>query len=82
MEFLRDELGHYEEDIKFVKTRGNIFERDYFHRVYIIDFFIGFYMWLVKMDYDLDFFSYYFEKIVSNRNNQNVTSMSMNTLKV
>jgi len=80
MEFLRDELGHYEEDIKFVKTRGNIFERDYFHRVYTIDFFIGFYMWLEKMGYELDFFSYYFEKQGSNRNHQNTSSQSVNSL--
>lgn len=34
------------------------------------------------MDYDLDFFSYYFEKQGSNRNNQNTTSQSVNTLPV
>lgn len=82
MEFVRDELGNYEEDIKYVRSRGNIFERDYFHRIYTIDFFIAYYQWLAKHDYFAEFFSYYFEKEGSNRNRHNTSSRAVNTLTI
>lgn len=82
MEFVRDELGEYEEDIKCVKGRGNLFERDYFHRLYTIDFFIAYYKWLAETGYSSEFFNYYFEKEGSNRNRHKTSSKAVNLLQI
>lgn len=67
-DFLVEILGYSEESIKFVQNRHSLFQRDYFHRCDTVNFNIYFQKWLESEGYELDFFTYYFDKSGSNRN--------------
>lgn len=66
--FLIDELDYTEPQIKAPKGLSPVRLKDYFHRKYTIDFYIGLKQWLVSNGGEINFLNYYFDKVGNNRN--------------
>lgn len=67
-EVIVEALGLSPESVKYVQNKHSLFQRDYFHRCDTVNFNIHFQKWLEASGYDLEFFTYYFDKTGSNRN--------------
>lgn len=65
--FLVEHLNWNLEDIKYPKGTTSFFFRDYFHRLWTIDFHIEYRLWAESKGYEIQFFHYYFDKIGANR---------------
>jgi len=70
VKFLIEELGYSEKDIRYPIGKSTLFFRDYFHRLYTIDFHIEFDEWVNKNDYEINFFYTYFDKIGASRSKE------------
>jgi len=68
--FLIEELGYREEEIRYPIGKSSLFFRDYFHRLYTIDFHIEFDEWIKANDYEIDFFYTYFDKVGASRSKE------------
>lgn len=66
-QFLIDELGYTEDQIKAPKGVAPIKLQDYYHRKFTIDFHINLNQWLQKNNGEIDFLNYYFDKSGNNR---------------
>lgn len=72
VKFLTEHLDWNIEDIKHPKQQNSFFFRDYFHRLWTIDFHIEFRLWTENKGYEILFFDYYFDKIGANRTKRNL----------
>jgi hypothetical protein len=72
VKFLTEHLNWNIEDIKHPKQQNSFFFRDYFHRLWTIDFHIEFRLWTENKGYEILFFDYYFDKIGANRTKRNL----------
>lgn len=71
------------EKIKYPKREAVNFERDYFHRVQTVDFFISAQLWAEDNGYSMEDFYYYFQQSSgSNRNNKGGRNLSDNRLDI
>lgn len=71
-QFLIEEMGFNETDIKAPVGTTSPFHNDYFHRTYTIDFQIALRQWAVATKVDVVFFDTYFDKVGNNRKNANL----------
>ena len=73
VKFLKDELN-YDEDIKikYPIWTNSLFFRDYFHRLYTIQFHIKLFIYLVQNNWTIRIFDTYFDKTWSNRIDANL----------
>lgn len=67
VKFLIENLDYEREDIRYPIGKSSLFFRDYFHRLYTIDFHIEYEDWANKNDYEILFFHTYFDKVGANR---------------
>jgi len=72
VKFLIEYLDWQVENIKYPKGTTSFFFRDYFHRLWTIDFHIEFRLWAENEGYEVLFFHYYFDKIGANRTKRNL----------
>ena len=71
--FLIDELDYTEPQIKAPRGLSPVRLKDYFHRKYTIDFYIGLKQWLKDVNGEIDFLNYYFDKTGNNRSSDKST---------
>lgn len=69
VKFLQEELNYKEDSraIKYPIWTSSMFFRDYFHRLYTIEFHIQLFIYLVQNSWIIKVFDTYFDKIGSNR---------------
>ena len=73
VKFLQDELN-YDEDksIRYPIWTSSMFFRDYFHRLFTIEFHIKLFIYLIQNNWTIKTFDTYFDKIGSNRIDANL----------
>ncbi|WP_417332762.1 hypothetical protein [Halarcobacter sp.] len=60
--YLVKNFNYLPENIKFIKKEVNLFQREYHHRRSTVDFNIGLYKWIQRVDGEIIFSHYYFDK--------------------
>lgn len=80
--FLVEELGKDPSNIKAPIGTTTLFQRDYFHRWWCIDFYILLSQWIQTQEGEIIFLNYYFDKVGSNRNQDKGASKSINSLEL
>lgn len=77
--FLVDHLDYDEGGIKYPDRPTSMFQRDYFHRVATVDFFIAFRQWCDSKGYSVDVCDTYFDKIGANAGNSPLQKLEART---
>ena len=74
VKFLQEDLWYEENNrtIKYPIWTNSLFFRDYFHRIYTIEFHIQLFIYLVQNNWTINTFDTYFDKIGSNRVDANL----------
>ncbi len=67
VKFLVENLDYEKENIRYPIGTSSLFFRDYFHRLFTIDFHIEYEKWANENDYEVLFFHTYFDKVGANR---------------
>jgi hypothetical protein len=70
--FLSDEIWYSSHNIKYPQNLNSLFFRDYFHRIYTIEFHITLLKYLVQNNWTIKTFDTYFDKIWNNRKDKNL----------
>ncbi|MBU1777984.1 MAG: replication-relaxation family protein [Gammaproteobacteria bacterium] len=66
-DYLIKNLNYNSDDIKYVSKDIDLFQTDYDHRRYTVDFYIQLRQWAESKDGDITFCHYYFDKVGNNR---------------
>ncbi len=65
--FLIENLNYEKDKIRYPIGTSSLFFRDYFHRIYTVDFHIEYSLWAKRNEYNILFFYTYFDKVGANR---------------
>lgn len=67
---LVEELGYKENQVRYPRSINSIFKSDYFHRISTINTWIVIEQWAKAKNFEISFFHTYFDKIGSQRNQE------------
>ena len=70
VKILMEELGYREDQIKYPRSVNSIFKSDYFHRISTINTRISYEKWAKENCFEQSFFDTYFDKVGSQRNQE------------
>ena len=70
VKILMEELGYREEQIRYPRSVNSIFKSDYFHRISTINTRISYEKWARENGFEQSFFDTYFDKVGSQRNQE------------